>query len=423
MSPGNDHARALRTYACRQARHMLRRPRGRLQHPFIVPGAEHYVDQLWDWDAWLTNVALRQLQREGGDFGGQELEDFERGCILNFLSRRDIRGWVPVMMTPEGETPSGNDYEWRTMHKPCLAQHAAFVVREGGGEAEWLRELFPYLQMFVDCYLNHHRHRATGLLFWIHDIGLGVDNDPSTWNRPPRSSGSIFLNCLMVKELEAVAYLADCLGLDEIAAHYRRDRSTLVTAVREHCWDPWLGFYYSVDLNLKRPDETANTSGPHYGMPHTYDCLIQRLGVWSGFLAMWSGVATQEQADRMVHEHYLDPRTFHCASGVRSLSKLEKMYSVKASGNPSSWLGPVWGVSNYLVFRGLVNYGYASHARDLVDKTVNLFGRDLARFGALHEYYLPDNGEPVLNRGFQNWNLLVLNMLAWRDGQDAISEF
>ena len=42
---------------------------------------------------------------------------------------------------------------------------------------------------------------------------------------------------------------------------------------------------------------------------------------------------------------------------------------------------------------------------------------------ALHEYYLPDNGEPVLNKGFQNWNLLVLNMAAWLEGKPVVEEF
>ena len=44
-------------------------------------------------------------------------------------------------------------------------------------------------------------------------------------------------------------------------------------------------------------------------------------------------------------------------------------------------------------------------------------------FDALHEYYPPENGEPILNRGFQNWNSLVLNMSAWLEGREVIAEF
>lgn len=34
-----------------------------------------------------------------------------------------------------------------------------------------------------------------------------------------------------------------------------------------------------------------------------------------------------------------------------------------------------------------------------------------------------DNGEPVLNKGFQNWNFLVLNMAAWLDNMPVVTEF
>lgn len=99
------------------------------------------------------------------------------------------------------------------------------------------------------------------------------------------------------------------------------------------------------------------------------------------------------------------------------------MYDVRASGNPSSWQGPVWICVNYFVFRGLLRYGYTEDARELAEKTVLLLGRDYERFGALHEYYMPDNDEPILNKGFQNWNLLVLNMAAWLDGKETVNEF
>ena len=140
-------------------------------------------------------------------------------------------------------------------------------------------------------------------------------------------------------------------------------------------------------------------------------------------MAMWGKIATPEQAKEMVERHFRDTTSFNAPAGVRSLSPLEKMYNTCASGNPSSWQGPIWINVNYLVFRGLINYGYNKEARELAEKTVLLLGRDFERFGALHEYYLPDNGEPVLNKGFQNWNFLVLNMAAWLDNMPVVSEF
>jgi putative isomerase len=408
---------------------MFREAGGVFSYPFITPGSDQYADALWDWDCWLSDIALRQILLEKNDEEESvKALEYEKGCILNFLHWGGMDGWIPICVY------RGDDIKERkpkniytnNMHKPVLAQHAAFVVKLCSGDAEWLRENFYFLQTFLNNYRNHHRHRC-GLYYWQTDAAIGVDNDPCTYYRPAGSSGSIYLNCLMYKEVKAMVYLCDCLQLQEIGAHFEKDAQELRKAIQEHCWDERDGFYYSVDLNLHPVEELRKgqyTRMPlHAGQPREWDCLIQRIGVWSGFMAMWAGIATDAQAERMVKEHYLNPDTFNAAFGVRTLSKMEKMYNVRASGNPSSWLGPIWGISNYMTFRGLLSYGYKEEAKELAEKTVRLFGRDIERFGALHEYYLPDNGEPVLNRGFQNWNYLVLNMIAWLENNEVIEEF
>ena len=138
--------------------------------------------------------------------------------------------------------------------------------------------------------------------------------------------------------------------------------------------------------------------------------------------AAGTGSFVEEQAARMV-KHYLRADTFYANFGVRTLGKSEKMYAIIKSGNPSCWLGPIWGISNYMVFKGFVNYGFESEAKDLAEKTVRLFADDIERCGELHEYYHPDTGEGVNNPGFQNWNLLSLNMMAWLENENIISEF
>ncbi len=404
-------------------REMFRPAGGSLSHPFMTPGSRQYADVLWDWDSWLSNVALRQILLESGDEQcSQEADPYEKGCVLNFLevarSRPQPDGWVPILINRDGYLEPADVYA-TNMHKPCLAQHAAFLVKQNNGDAEWLRDYGYALQSFINNYRNHHRHEC-GLYFWQDDVAIGVDNDPCTFGRPPRSSGSIFLNCLMYRELLALSYVLRQLDLGETAAHYEADAAKLRDAIQNYCWDERDGFFYSVDLNLT--PTKSRVWEPHAGQLRDWPCLIQRIGVWSGFLALRAGIATPEQAPRCA-SHYRNPETFGCMAGIRTLSKLEKMYNVRASGNPSSWLGPVWGVSNYLTFRGFVRYGLDEDAQDLAKKTVALFGRDLERFGSLHEYYQPDNGEPALNRGFQNWNYLVLNMIAWLEGRMCVEEF
>jgi putative isomerase len=407
---------------------MFKAPKGALKYPFITPGSSQYEDELWDWDSWLADVALRQILLEHGTPESRaEALKHEQGCVLNFLGFGGWKGWLPIRVTPKtvrAESLTGDTNLFaNNMHKPCLAQHAAFLVKLNNGDAEWLREKFYPLQAFVNCYYNHYRHKATGLYFWQTDEAIGVDNDPCTFYRPDASSGSIFLNCLMYRELKAMVYLAERLNEGEIGNSYRKMADELLAALREHCWDPKDGFYYSVDLNLRPYERPRRPFELHMGGPRNWDCLIQRLGVWSGFLSLWSEVATPEQARLIVERSFRDTNTFNAPYGVRTLSWMEKMYDVRATGNPSCWLGPIWINANYLTFRGLVKYGFKDDARALAEKTIRLLGRDFEKNGALHEYYLPESGEPALNKGFQNWNYLVLNMIAWYEGKPLVEEF
>lgn len=398
----------LKNYAKENYKKMFREPMGQLNHKFIVPGAT-YTYQLWDWDSWLTDIALRQL-------GVEDMKEFEIGCILNFLEHTDEEGIMPIVITPETMLPVRNGVLTNS-HKPCLAQHIAFIVEQNDGDITWLQKDFPIVLRYIDYYIKNCRHE-NGIYFWIDDCAIGVDNDPCTFYRPKKSSGSIFLNCMMYKELEAVCHLGKLLQYD--MTKYEEEKEHLKRAVQENCYDERDGFYYSVDLNLLPIDPKQSL---HSGAPRHWDCLIQRIGVWSGFMAMWSGIATEEQAERMVKENLLDEKGFWARFGIRTLAKYEKMYSLKATGNPSCWLGPIWGIANYFVFRGLVNYGYEKEATELAEKTIRLFEQDIAAEGLMHEYYDPETGIPINKPGFQNWNLLALNMQAWLDKEHVVSEF
>jgi len=99
------------------------------------------------------------------------------------------------------------------------------------------------------------------------------------------------------------------------------------------------------------------------------------------------------------------------------------MYRLVGTGNPSSWQGGVWILSNYFVFKGLNRYGYIAEAKELATKTLDLLAMDLRNNGAFHEYYHPETGEGLFNKGFSSWNLLAFNMLEYLDGNEVVEEF
>ncbi len=385
-------------------RSLLRQPAGHLQYPFLVPG-DCYDNSLWDWDSWLTDVAITPVAKEIGLL--EWFFPWQQGCILNFCDHMDAAtGWMPIMIDTQGYLPPKAQTGRTNSAKPVLVQHAVFIARSQN-RWQWLKPVYPVMEKYLDYYRQTCLHES-GLFYFLDDTCIGVDNDPCTFFRPRGSSASIFLNCLMYQELLAMAELSEALGMAQ--GKYREQAENLKQAIREHCYDERNGFYYSVDIDLL-PIDPAQWL--HSGAPRHWNTLMRRIDVWSGFLPLWAGIADEAQARRMVEENYRNRRTFHANWGVRTLSKCEKMYRVVPSGNPSCWLGPIWGISNFLVFEGLRRYGYEAEAAELAEKTVTLFGRDIAATGQMHEYYDPDTGAGVNNPGFQSWNLLCGQMVSW----------
>lgn len=398
----NEYEKIICDYATNNYRLFFRENGGQVKHKFIVPGTR-YAQELWDWDSWLTDLALGYITND-------DISEYEKGCVLNFLEHIEPNGWMPIVITPERCMPPFDESDVveghiTNSHKPCLAQHALYIC-EKLGDYTWLENHFDGFEQYINFYFNNCFHKDTGLYFWLDDCAIGVDNEPCTYYRPDGSTASIYLNCLMYKELLALGKLASKLNRDDI---YTEKAEHLADAIRENCWDERNGFFYSVDINLK----PIGKNFLHSGAPRHWNCLIQRIDVWTGFMPLWAGIASKEQAKRIVEENYRNTRTFNAPGGVRSLSKLEKMYRVQQSNNPSCWIGPTWGIANYMVFDGLLKYGYIDDATEICEKTVRLFGEDIKKNGDMHEYYDPDTCEGVHNIGFQSWNLLTVEMVKW----------
>ena len=134
---------SIQMYAESNYQKMFREPDGNLKYRYIVPGSM-YSNSLWDWDCWLTNVALAQ-------FVDEDISSYEKGCVMNFLEYVQEDGRIPITIFPTAMTPDFSRDSETNIHKPCLAQHAALIVKKYGNDAEWLRPQFHKLWCCVDC--------------------------------------------------------------------------------------------------------------------------------------------------------------------------------------------------------------------------------------------------------------------------------
>lgn len=395
---------------------MLRPPMGVLHHPSISPSlpGDAYNTQLWDWDTLWTSRALFHLAHRIHD--GNLLRKVgihARGSLLDFLDHQSAEGRIPIMIDVHNpdqfgclKTAAPNH---RNQAKPVFGQLALLIADELKS-VDWLRPRFDQLLRFYDSWILGNRAEL-GLLVWGDDVAIGDDNDPTTFGRPFFSSANLLLNSLYYQDLRASAELARRLNRVRDAKHLAAMAHEQGANIQKYCWDPRDRFYYTVDVQCKDRRAELIPWDKHEGMAMSWRCLPLRIQMFTGFLPMWAGLATHQQAELLVKEHYLNPQTFNSPFGVRSLSRQETMYSLQFSSNPSDWLGPIWILTNYFVWQGLTTYGYHNEASILADKTLRLLSTDLAKHGCLDEYYDPETGVPLGQKGFLDWNMLVLEMV------------
>ncbi len=393
---------------------ILKSPVGFIKYPFIDPGSV-YDGNVWDWDTYWSVYALLPLSERlrGGELR-EKIIEHAKGNVLNMLDFQLPDGYIPMMVEnrlfdKRLSEPYLNirhkEGVLMNMHKPFLCQQAS-LISEHIKDYSWIDEsMAEKLLKYFECYDRYYYREGAGLYVWQDDIMIGMDNDPASFGRPKASTANIFLNSFMTMELESAGKIFENLKRPGIAREMYEKRERLIDAIHRECFDKRDGFFYSCDVDIC----TRKYDWFHKGLGVFWKTLPIRIAVWSGFLPMLSGIATKEEAEALM-EFYNRKDAFVSDFGVTTLDKREKMFSLEATNNPSNWLGPVWLVANYCVFKGMLDYGYIKEARDICEKSVRLLERDIEKSGCMHEYYDPFTGEPVMNGGFINWNILALNM-------------
>ena len=402
-------------YISKNADRVFKSPNDLFKYPFIDPGSV-YDGNLWDWDSFWTVYALIAYERTLNDGGAfrKKLTEGAMGNVLNFFDFQLEDGYIPMMVSKfnqgENEEPyliqKHRDGVILNMHKPFLCQQSC-LVSGLTGSFSWLEKYIVNLEKYFECYDRHYFNENCGLYVWADDVMIGMDNDPAVFGRPRFSTASIYLNAFMVKEMRSMAKILKNTGQSERAGYYTEKADKLCEAIQKECYDPKDKFFYSLDVDIK----TRSYDWFHKGLGVFWKTLPIKIQAWTGFIPMYSGIADKNQAEHLVRKHMENRDTFCSDFGIRALAKDEKMYNLEPTINPSNWLGPVWLVVNYVVFRGLLNYGYRKEAAELCDKTLLLLSEDYRKTGSLHEYYNPETGEPIMNPGFLNWNMLAVNMI------------
>jgi putative isomerase len=103
---------------------------------------------------------------------------------------------------------------------------------------------------------------------------------------------------------------------------------------------------------------------------------------------------------------------------VASYAKTEPDY-YQGSHNECNWRGPTWAPTNYMIFQGLMRYGFTEEAKTLSDRLLEMA---VEKNPVLREYYDAETGLGLGQTRFWGFTALYYGMrLEWQLRYDASS--
>lgn len=354
---------------------------------------------LYDWDQYFESIVQIYMGWPS---------DYIKNGVTIFLDHQRESGLI------SRSVPS-NAYHDPEHVKPFLAQ-IALLVADIYGETDWILNdrYYPRLKRYLDFWLQEMDGDGNGLSEWMSAPHTGMDNQHERagyWL--DRFCEGVDLNSYLVRELKAFARLAALYGETGVAAEYAQKAEALAQRIREMLWDDTEGFFYDRNARFSEPLKSR-----HAGWAAALNASNEervRVKSVSSFAALWAGVATKEQARRMIYEHLFNPREFWTPYPVAALAKSERWYSRDhyPADLGCNWRANVWIPTNYMIYHSLRAYGYRELASLVAHYTYALVKR-----AGNWEYYDAETGAGCGLNPFWGWSLLA-HFLPYEEATDA----
>jgi glycogen debranching enzyme len=191
----------------------------------------------------------------------------------------------------------------------------------------------------------------------------------------------VLFNSLLVQANRDLAEIARVVGEDPAPFEAWADRTA--AGLESELWDDELGAYVDFDVRAGEPIRTRGATG---------------------YAPLYAGVPSAERAERMIGR--LQAAGMSVADGTDGWV-LTSLPPDDPQFEPTLyWRGPVWPILNWVLYRGLVRYGYGELAARVRGAMIGL-----ARGAGFWEHYNPTTGRGHGGDQFAWTAGLVLDLL------------
>lgn len=443
------------TSTIKKAKSVLNRNRS---GAYTLPSSTLYPHQ-WNWDSGFISIGYSHYDTEMAISEIKSLFDaqWHNGMVPQIVFNRDRLGKYfpePDFWRTDLSPHSPEELLTSGITMPPIHAYAVLKIYENADNKvrvrEFLRWIYPRLLSFHRYLYNERNINGDGLIYIRHPWESGMDNSPA-WDvpldkidlstieipdyqrkdtesgvspdmRPTKKyydyfvylielykktkydereiakecpfiiSGPLF-NAILCASNEALISIGEILNEQngEIEEWYR----LTARSISEKLFNDKQGIFDALDLRTNK--------------------LIE-LETASGFLPLFGGAATADQASRIYE--YLDSRGF-CALHQGNCFTIPSYDSQSEQFKRENyWRGPVWININWMLVQGLRRYGYTQRADSLAHDILEL----PMRFG-FYEYYDSFDGRGYGSEDF-SWTAALFLDIAYetyiKTGNDKI---
>jgi alpha,alpha-trehalase len=365
-----------------------------LPKPYIVPGGR--FNELYGWDCYFILLGLLHdgeidMARNLADLQAYQIEHY--GMVLNanrtyYLTRSQPPLFTPMLLELHERTrdrdwlerivPSAESYYYFWTVPPHLNQATGLsryydlgegpapevLVSErdetGRTHYDKIREYYRTHEVTdydVNLYYDRRGDRLTDLFYKgdrsMRESGFDPTNRFGPFSIDIIHYAPVCLNVFLYRMEMDLGRIHDLLGNKGIARCWRQRGDARARLIDRFLWDSKAGLYFDYHFQT--------------GERRVYPYLTT-------FLPLWAGIASEEQARRVVEQLEL----FEAPGGLRM--------STEVTGN--QWDAPFgWAPMHLTAIEGLRRYGYHREAARVAGKFLSMTASELDRTGTLLEKY------------------------------------
>lgn len=395
---------------------------------YTVPSPKLYPFQ-WSWDSGFIALGLSYFDKQAAFaeirsmFKGQWSNGFLPHINFHhedpgYFPGPDVWGTRETKLAPKGLATSG------ITQPPVFGFIVSMMADRFGDDEDFIdlvKEMYPMIKAFHAYLYNHRDPYGEGLAYINHNWESGTDNSPlwddvlegmdvrhardvSTLRRDvktvdasqrptnenykryiylvdlfreagydddrifaqtPFAIQDVLFNSMLIRSNEGLIQLASLIGEDATGVNGWNEKS--IAALNKKCWNKEDGFYYDYDLKGKKK--------------------IARK-VSNGFMPLFAGACSPAQAERLrdvLLQSFKNGNYLLCPSSA---------VDGDAFNPVKYWRGPIWINVNWMLYRGLLRYGFSNEAEQVKRDSIRLIEQT-----GFYEYFDPRGDKPDNERG------------------------